>query len=238
MKAIEIKRIADTVGLPPAIIDALISVESNGSGFIIIDGKKLPKILFEPHVFTKYTGGKYDKKGNYISGGKFIDSHPHLSKKSFSETKSSGHYNKSQWPLFREALKLNPIAAMMSTSWGLGQVMGFNFKAAGYSSVENFVKDMHVSEERQSLAMVRLIMSSPSMKKALINKDWTTLVKLYNGTGQVEYYSRQLKAAYEKSIKKYIELAKAITDNPAISAISVLIIMALLFTLISLKNSS
>jgi hypothetical protein len=46
-----------------------------------------------------------------------------------------------------KAVQLDRTAALKSTSWGLGQVMGFNYDKAGYDSVESMVQKSMESEE-------------------------------------------------------------------------------------------
>ena len=45
----------------------------------------------------------------------------------------------------------------METSWGMFQVMGFNYATVGYSSVREFVKDMETSEMYQEGAFSRYV---------------------------------------------------------------------------------
>lgn len=57
-----------------------------------------------------------------------------------------------------QAQSLDRDAALMSASWGKFQIMGFNFHACGFSSVEEMVEAMGVSEGRQLDAFVNLIL--------------------------------------------------------------------------------
>jgi hypothetical protein len=48
---------------------------------------------------------------------------------------------------------LSPEPALRATSWGLGQVMGFNASLAGFASATEMVKAMQDSEDAQIMAM-------------------------------------------------------------------------------------
>ena len=61
--------------------------------------------------------------------------------------------------------------------------MGFNHKAAGYNSVEAFVKDMYQSEGKQLDAFVNFIKADPAMHSALKRHDWAGFAYRYNGEG-------------------------------------------------------
>lgn len=77
------------------------------------------------------------------------------------------------------ARRINPEAANMATSFGHFQIMGFNFKSAGYGSVAEFVEAMREPEE-QVRAFVRLVIAQ-GLDDALRRKDWTAFAKGYNG---------------------------------------------------------
>ena len=57
-------------------------------------------------------------------------------------------------------MALDSSAALASTSWGIGQIMGFNYAAAGYSSVEEMVAQLCLNEDNQLQAMARFITSA------------------------------------------------------------------------------
>ena len=90
-------------------IKAVAEVESRGKGFY---ASGFPVVLFERHIFRKYTQGRYNK------------THPHLS----GPAGNYGAAGQNQINKFNEAFKLNPIAAMKSCSWGKFQIMGFNYE--------------------------------------------------------------------------------------------------------------
>jgi peptidoglycan hydrolase-like protein with peptidoglycan-binding domain len=173
---------AKLLGVEVEIIRAVHEVEAAGKGFLA-DGR--PKILFERHIFFRETGGR------------FATSHPHLC------NRRSGGYlgNEREWPRLEEAKTLDRTAALRSASWGLGQVMGFNHKLAGYDNVEDFVLDMYESESKQFKAMLGYIQSATmTMVPALKNYGWEVFARDYNGKGAVPVYAPKLEKAYDKFI--------------------------------------
>ena len=75
--------------------------------------------------------------------------------------------------------------------------MGFNHKAAGYGDVETFVRDMHLSEGKQLMAMFNFIKTN-GLDRALIRKDWATFARGYNGESYRENaYDEKLADAYD-----------------------------------------
>jgi len=124
------------VGISTAIIRAFAEVESGGrSGF---GPAGLPVIAFEGHLFRKFTGKKYDTTHPLLSY-KYI-------KKAGPEWKANNKNQVTAWNTLRQAIELDSQAALQSCSWGMFQVMGFNYSACGYASVEEFVNSMKAGE--------------------------------------------------------------------------------------------
>ena len=120
------EKAAEFLNCDVAAIKAVVQIEANGGGFFT-DGR--PKILFEAHWFDHLTKGKYR------------ESHPNISSARWNRSLYKGGV--AEYSRLDAAKKLNNWAALMSASWGLGQVMGMNHKACGYSTVEFFVQDMY-----------------------------------------------------------------------------------------------
>ncbi|MFH7813302.1 MULTISPECIES: N-acetylmuramidase domain-containing protein [Acetobacter] len=91
-------------------------------------------------------------------------------------------------------------AALKATSWGAFQILGENFRCAGYGAVSDFVRAMG-DINKQADAFVKFNLSNNKMRRALINKDWVTFASVYNGSTYYRYnYDRRIKANYEKII--------------------------------------
>jgi hypothetical protein len=163
--------IADKFGLEYKCLNAVMLVESAGSGFDKSTG--LIKIQFEPYWFQKFTGIRV---ANGVEG------------------------QKQEWAAYDIAFKQNPDAAMKSTSWGLGQVMGFNCVAAGYWEVKEMVDAFEESEYNQIIGMISFISDHQTMMNALKDKEWAVFAYQYNGPNyKINDYDNKLKAAYDRS---------------------------------------
>ena len=176
---------ADFLGIEIGVIKAVAEVESRGRGFFPDD---TPKTLFEGHVFHRLTSGIYAADNPDLS-------YPRWTKIYYGKTWQAEKIR------FNRAKVLDSDAAMMSTSWGKFQIMGFNFKACGYNSVLEFVKAMFRSEGEQLAAFSRFIKNNPHMQNALQERDWLSFASAYNGTGQITYYAGLLQTAFERNTK-------------------------------------
>lgn len=171
---------ADMLGVELAAVKAVAEVESAGGGFLP-DGR--PKILFESYQFHRKTGGIFD------------DTHPAVSKPKWTRDYLGGE---KEYDRLAEAIKLNRPAALMSTSWGRFQIMGFNHRAAGFNNVEAFVSAMVEGEPAQLRAFVTLLQNW-GLTEALRKRDWPRFAARYNGTGyKANQYDVKLARAYAK----------------------------------------
>ncbi len=159
---------------------AVNSVESNGHGFAA-DGRVI--ILFEPHVFSRLTGHRYDATQGGVS-------YPVWGTKPYPKTQAA------RWDQLLYAANLDHDAAYQSASYGLFQIMGFNFAAAGFASVAAFVAAMAQGEREQLMAFVAFVTAN-HLAPALRAKNWAAFATGYNGPGQVDAYSAKLATAYE-----------------------------------------
>lgn len=183
----QIKSIAADYGIEVAALKAVMEVECKGSGFNT-DGT--PVILYERHKF--YEGLVAI---NWITKSReWYRLYPDLCNPNAG---GYGKYSEQHGKLDRAA-KLNRDVALASCSWGLGQVMGFNWKSLGYKSLQEFVNAMYKDEASQLDAMCRYIKVN-GLVKALQNKDWKAFAKGYNGRNYAQNsYDVKLASAYRK----------------------------------------
>lgn len=164
-----------------AAIKAVAEVEAPRGGFLP-SGR--PVILFEAHIFSNKTNHKYDA------------SHPHISSKTWNRKLYLG--GEKEYSRLEEAMKLDEMAALESTSWGKFQIMGFNYKICGWNNVKDFVNDMYISESYHLKAFVSFIKYS-KLDKHLINKNWKAFARAYNGPAyEKNKYDIKLESAYKK----------------------------------------
>lgn len=181
LDSLDISRIADTIGCGEDHLHAVMEVETRGGGF---DSKGRIKMLFEPHVFYRELSGASRQKA--VSLG--------LAYKRW----GTRPYPRDSYPLLFSAMEIDPEAALRSCSWGLGQIMGFNCKLAGYATATAMVKNFVDDEAVHLAAMVEFIVSS-SLDDELRAEDWRGFARGYNGSGYAKHgYHTKLKAAFDK----------------------------------------
>lgn len=173
-----------------AAIKAVVAVETTGSGFLP-DGRCM--ILFERHKFYKYLSTK--KSTTDVL--KFAALNPNILNRD-----AGGYYGKEkEYTRINSAIAIDEESALMSASWGMFQIMGFNFALAGFKDVFSFVSEMKKSENNQLRAFVGFVASQPGLQKALAARDWDTFARLYNGTNyKINSYHTKLASAYNSSL--------------------------------------
>lgn len=178
----DVRIIAGYLGCEIAAVRAVLQVEAAGKGF---DSRGRPKMLFEPHIF-------YRELGAGVSRDRAV-------KEGLAYAKwKSGAYPADSYPRLEKAIAINRDAALRSASWGLGQVMGFNHKAAGFGDVASFVEAMKHSEGAGLYAMARFIVSK-GLQRHLVAKNWSSFAKGYNGSSYAQHgYHTKLAQAYAK----------------------------------------
>lgn len=182
-------KLAKQFEIEVAALKAIFKVEAGGKSGFLKEDQNIPVTLEEGHIFYKYLQNKQK------NAPEIAKTHPTICYKSW--TKQYYKTGLNEYKRYLEAKEIDEECAMLATSWGMGQCMGFNYKACGYNSVQDFVKAMYESEYNQLLAMCNFIASNKKMHNALKNKDFNTFASIYNGPGQVEYYGNKLKTAYE-----------------------------------------
>lgn len=182
--------LANQFSIEVAALKAIFKVEAGGKSGFLKEDSNIPVTLEEGHIFYKYIQNKHR------NAVEIAEKYPDICYKSW--TKKYYKTGLNEYKRYLKAAEIDKECAMMATSWGMGQCMGFNYKACGYDSVENFVNAMYESERNQLLAMCNFIKSNNKMYNALKNKDFNTFASIYNGPGQVEYYGNKLKQAYNE----------------------------------------
>ncbi|SDR07924.1 N-acetylmuramidase domain-containing protein [Pseudovibrio sp. Tun.PSC04-5.I4] len=101
-----------------------------------------------------------------------------------------------RWDRLERMAQVDETAALLSASYAKPQIMGFNYKLCGYHSVKNFVVALASSEAAQDKAFIDFLLNS-GLADDIRAKDVRAIVRRYNGSGQVDYYSRKVSRAYE-----------------------------------------
>ncbi len=167
----------DSLSLDLPTLWAVIRVETSGAGYF---KNRQPKILYERHIFHARTNGRFDAQAPGVSNSK------------------AGGYTggASEYQRLAQAVALERKAALESASWGLGQVMGFNASSAGFANVEDLVRAMCESEDRQFGAMLAFI-DHEGLAGFLQAQDWRKFARRYNGPAfEKNKYDVKLKDAH------------------------------------------
>ena len=175
---------AQKYNLPPSHVAAVTEVESDGKIFATVGGVRRPLILFEPHVFYRLLSG--DKLTTAVQAG------------IASEKWNKSLYAKSQagrWAQVNAAAEIDPVAAFEATSFGVGQVMGQNWKDLGFSSVKEMVDYIHLGVEQQIDVMLRFIVKN-GLDDELRDGRWAAFARGYNGPAYAKnQYDTKMAAA-------------------------------------------
>jgi peptidoglycan hydrolase-like protein with peptidoglycan-binding domain len=172
------ERIAIALACDPNFVLAVADVESGGRSDLP-DGR--PQILFEAQWFHKFTGGLHDA------------THPTISSPSWNKALYRG--GAAEYERLAEAEALNHTAALKSASWGLFQIMGFNFDRCDFSNVDDFVAFLRGPDNNDMEAFIRFVKADARMLHAMQVMDSFTFALLYNGPGQPDYYKGKIDAS-------------------------------------------
>lgn len=194
-----INTVAKQFYLEPALVQAVVDVEAAGSGFFTDwNGNQRIKIQFEPHVFKREL-----KKQGIIASGKRIGKYYFLYVNGLFVLKNKVDNQRIEYKAFNTAFRIHPLAAMLATSWGLGQVMGFNYEVAGYASVGEMITEFRKSELQQLRGMMGFIKNTRLQGVRLIEylrqHNFERFAYGYNGKYYKRFnYDTRLKKAYDK----------------------------------------
>ena len=180
----KIKEISNQFGFDWRVIAAFIEVETGGKGFNS-DGKIM--IQFEPSWFKRYV--------------------PNAPAGVWSTNKVD--VQSKEWEAFNNAFAINKEAAMLSTSIGLGQIMGFHYKRLGYKTVGEMWDDAKKGIDRQIWQICEFIRTDNKLKDAIKRKDWHMIATIYNGANYLQLAKKLGREPYnislEKAYKKYLK---------------------------------
>lgn len=178
-----IARSAAVVGCDVPAMRAVLAVETLGDGF---DEKGRPRILLERHKF-------------YHLADPLRRDEWHRLYPDICNPKAGGYGpSSSQYLRLYRALQLDADAAVKACSWGIGQIMGFNYALTGEASLLGFVLAMHHDEDVQLLLMANFIRAVGAGDE-LARHDWAGFARIYNGPAyRRNAYDTKLAAAYDR----------------------------------------
>lgn len=166
-----------SIGASAVELWTVIDVETSGCGYF---PNRRPQLLYERHIFYRLTEGRFPVSdinspdaGGYAGGP-------------------------AEYDRLARAQKLDQNAALQSASWGIGQVMGENFQAAGFPDPMSMVTAMCSAEDAQILAVCKFL-ASKGLDSALRNHAWADFARGYNGPNYAQHgYDTKLQQSYQK----------------------------------------
>ncbi|MFT4015036.1 MAG: N-acetylmuramidase domain-containing protein [Paracoccus sp. (in: a-proteobacteria)] len=175
-------RVGRVIGVGEDEVRAVIEVETSGGGF---DRHGRPKMLFEPHVFWRELGTGPKRTTAEAQGLAY-------------PKWGAAPYPKDSYPRLATAIKIDANAALRSASWGLGQIMGFNHRTAGYASAGDMI-EAFCDRELAGLESMISFIASERLDDELRRHDWSAFARGYNGAGYaaIDYHTK-LAAAYAR----------------------------------------
>lgn len=179
----DISHVAAQHDLTPAHIAAIAEVEGNGAGYLVTGQ---PKILFEAHHFSRLTGHRFDA------------THPAISSPKWNRALYRG--GAKEYLRLEAAMQLDETVALSAASWGLFQVLGSNHKAAGFASVQDFVRAHVEGGEGAHLSAAVAFMAANGLVDKLRRGDWSGFARGYNGPGfKAQQYDKRLHQAFVRA---------------------------------------
>lgn len=193
-----IRDAANKINVPLATIHGVTQVEAAGRGY---DADWRPKILFETHVFHRELHGA--QRTRAIDQGLAA---PKWGQIPYARS-SDGNYRR-----LKAAMAIDEPAALSSASWGLFQIMGFNWKDAGFDSVEAMAKAHVKGGEAAHLNAFMALVDAWGLTDELQRRDAEGFARKYNGAGfRKNAYDRKLREAWAAWDREEL-------DSPALQA--------------------
>lgn len=196
-----LESLSGAIKIEPASAIAVLCVESSGKGFEPKNQNRMI-IRFENHLFWRYWGKKnserfhrhfqYGKREN----GKLKSWLGHAWRESTDVAWGKFHGSQpAEWQVLDFARSLDDTAALFSISMGAPQVMGFNHKKIGYTTVQEMF-DKFNEDIRYHIGGL-FDFFDDKMIDALQRRDFVTFAGSYNGSGQKQKYGEWIQNHYD-----------------------------------------
>jgi hypothetical protein len=175
--------------IAPAAIKAFWKTEANGAGF----QAGLPKILPEPHRFSRNTGRVFDLSNPTLS-------YPVWGSRPYPAKQDDRYRVLLAWIGLLASRDMPIDAAFASASYGAPQIMGENFTACGYPDPIRFAFAMARDEKTQLAAFMSFVTAAgilPALRNVTtVPKSWEIVAAKYNGTGfrKNDYHTKMARA--------------------------------------------
>jgi hypothetical protein len=178
----DLPRIGHEIGVGEDELHAFLDVEASGSGY---DRQNRLKALYEPHKAYSYASGT--TRAKLVAQGL---AYPNWGEKP---------YPSDSYPRIIACMAIDEDVAISATSWGIAQILGSNYVAAGYDTRHAMLQAfLELGEPEQLAAAVRFIRYN-HLDDDLRAHNWAGFARGYNGPKYaVNGYNTKLAAAYAK----------------------------------------
>ena len=185
----EVFAAAEALEVDPAVLLAVVEVESGGRAYAKVGGRDAPLIRWEGHVFHRNLPPVLRKRA--VEEG-------------FSSPRAGEIANPraqaDRYALLRRAEEIDLDAAPMAVSWGVGQVLGENWRWLGYRSPQALAAEALSGLQGQVRLMMRFI-DRRGLRGALQTRDWAAFSRAYNGAGYRRHrYDERMARAYARAV--------------------------------------
>lgn len=176
-------------GVDKASLLAFVNVQSSGRPAFCDQSASQPTILFNGHLMWK------NLSDLGIDPNSLSHQYPEYIYPKYS--KAFYQYGKAEYVRFIKASAINSDAAILSSQWGMFQILGSDYKKCGESTLADFVKAMS-SGNYQQIRLLAIYLNSINCVVDIAAKNWTLVAKKYNGkTYQQSNIDKKLKKAYD-----------------------------------------
>lgn len=177
------------IGIDPYWLKAVLSQESNANS---------SAIRFEPHLFNRFMNKK-----NRPERMPHTPRDPEQCRRSGKGCPTATP-SESDKAAFETAYKIDKEAAIRSTSWGLGQVMGehlLKIQPDPDKAVETFYRD---SAGISASLLVKWFKQNPQALQHAKNKDFKAFSLIYNGPAAPSSYWAKLERGYNNALAEHV----------------------------------
>lgn len=181
----DIDAAAAQLACEPAAVQAVVEVESPGTGFLW-DGRL--RILFERHVFWRRLVNRGVDPTTLGAPSAILSQQP-------------GGYvgGAGEYARLAQARTISIDDAMESCSYGRFQIMGYHAPALEYLDASAMAQAFAVGEHEQMAAFAKFILLDADLHKALRARKWAAFAKIYNGPAYADnLYDTKLARAYAR----------------------------------------
>lgn len=185
-----LEMLSNLLAIRSSSIVAVLAAESGGNAFGT-DGRMI--IRFENHIFNSNWGQRnravFDRHFSFNRQQTWLD---HKWRPDERSPWVSFHGNQAlEWQVFNFARGLDETSAMLSISMGAPQIMGFNYRAIGYESVQSMFQRFSASAHAHILGVFDFVKgpgSTSAALQALQRRDFLTFASIYNGPARASSY--------------------------------------------------